>query len=404
MACCAVPNGDAIRSALDAGKEKKALELAKDDARSLDYLAGEILRRAATDEELSERALTVLGQARTRIKPLLRELASVAEDPVVRASSQSLLMRMGDRSHEGELVKALDSDLGLVRAAAVTALLTMEQKRGFHERYLLDTEPEVRMAVVGSLGSGGYPYSQELLRDAARKDPEPGIRAAALRALDPEAEENRDVLREALESDAATLRIAAVTSLGRSPASTDITWAAHLLSPPATSEGIHFAVALVGTDAAHEEARSFLSDALADPSPQVRLSTLTALTGAGMEVDGLSELASDPSHQVRVAWCRLSRKLGTSKMKKRLEILEAVADQKDAPREVLVALAEEKGGYEGIRHKVWALLVAGPADVQRYILVHANRPFQDPALAIWGMKSQDPEIRLQAAAAWLMRK
>jgi HEAT repeat protein len=403
LACCAVPNSDAIRAALEGGKPKKALKLARSDGRSLDYLATEILRRGAGDEEMSEEALAAISRARTRLKPLLREIAAGDGDPVVVAEAQSLLFKMDDRSHEDDLVEALDSDLGLVRAAAVEALLTMQQSRNFHERYILDNEPEVRSALVAHLATAGLPWSQDLLLSAARKDPEPSVRIAAIRALDPLEEQNRDVLKDALKSSDRALRIAAATCLGKEASSMELTWTAHLAALPATEEGIHFASSLLATDKGKEKAAQYLQEALHDESPTIRLATLIVLTSAGSGIDGLEELASDPSAQVRVAWCRLTRKLGTSKAKKRVEILEAIAAGEDAGQDALLALAEEKGGYEKVRSRVWWLLRDGPPDVQRYILVHAIRPFGDPSLAIWGMKAKEGEVRLHAAASWLMR-
>ncbi len=404
MASCAIPNGAAIRSALDEGEPTKALDLARHDDRSLDYLAVELLRHGAGDEELSDRALSMIGLTRTRTKPLLRDLASGAEDPVVRATAQSLLVRMGDRAFSADLVDALESDLGLVRAAAVDALLHLDQSRSFHEHYLLDTEPEVRRAIVLHLSSNALPWSQDLLLDAARKDPDAGVRGAAVRALDPTVEANRDVLKEALDSNEAALRLAAAQALGASSSSMELTWASHLLALPATREGLAFATALLGGDRDNEKAARYLQEALHDESPTMRHAVLVALTGTSTSVEGLDDLSSDPSAQVRVAWCRLTRKLGTSEAKKRLEILESIVGGKEAGRDALVAMAEEKGGYEKVRARVWWLLMDGGPEAQRYVLAHASRPFDDPSLAIWGMKAEDPEVRLQAAAAWLARK
>ena len=230
------------------------------------------------------------------------------------------------------------------------------------------------------------------------------MRSAALRALDPGIEANRDVLKESLGSDEETLRIAAAQALGSSADSLELTWTAHLLAPPATREGLAFATALLGGGEAGGKASRYLQEVLHDPSPSMRHAVLVALTGASTEVEGLDELASDPSAEVRVAWCRLTRKLGTSKAKERLEILESIVGGEEAGRAALVVMAEEKGGYEKVRARVWWLLTDGTPDAQRYVLAHAARPFGDPSLAIWGMQAKAPAVRLQAAAAWLARK
>lgn len=401
---CAIPNASSIRSALDEGELDEALDLARADDRSLDLLAREILVRAALSKETREDALAAIGRVGPRAKPLLKDLAG-AKNRLLAITARSMLYRRGERVHEEELIDALDSQYGLIRAQAVLALLPNDQSRNFHEKYILDNGPTARMAVVRFLAGHDLPWSQLLLVDAARRDPVLEVRSAAVRGLDPEDEQARDLLRESLEDKEKSIRTAAASALGKDATSVELTWAAHLLTLPATDEGMAFASSLLRTDPEQEGALDYLAGAIADDSPQVRLKAATALVSLKLEVDGVDELASDPNPQVRMAWCRLTRKLGTSKRKERLEILKEMVDSEDEhpPLGAWVTIAEEKDGYETIRPKVWHLLAGGSEQEQRYVLVHAIRPFADPSLSIRGMGMEDVLLRVTASAAWLSR-
>ncbi len=404
LASCAIPGAAGIMSALDNGETDRALDLAKGDQRSLDLLAMEIIGRAAIDPQTRDEGLAALCRTGPRARPVLRDL-STASDPLVKVTAWAMLYKRGDRTYEEGLTAALDSELGLVRAQAVDALLAMDQGRAFHERYMLDVEPSVRLSVVTYLKDNEMPWSQLLLADAARRDPDDAVRTAAVAGLDPKDEASRDLLRESLSDGDRGIRLAAVSALGTDPASADLTWAAHLLVLPASEEGIGFASSLLATKEGNDKASTYLTGALGNPSPKIRLCALLALGVAGKKVEGLDDLGSDPSDQVRVAWCRLTRKLGTSEQARRMEILEAiVGESSDAPRlEAWLAMSEEKGGYAKVRAKVWNLLVSGPPPKQRYVLLHAVRPFADPSLAIRGMRLEDLGARLAAAATWLSR-
>jgi HEAT repeat protein len=401
---CAIPNAAGIRSALDDGEHDGAVDLALADQRSLDLLASEILERGARDEKTRDDALGAIRQTGSRANKLLGKLAA-SDDAILSITAKSMLYRRGDRAYQEDLIEALESEYALVRAAAVQALVSIDQSPNFHERYILDNEPTARLAVVQYLATHDVPWAQSLLVDVARKDPDPTVRTTAVSGLDPSEETSRDILREALDDSDRAIRCAAASALGSETDSAQLTWTAHLLIAPVTEEGIRFATALLRADDEYQKAADYLAAGLADESPKVRLLTLVALTGIATEIDGFDALSSDPSAQVRVAWCRLSRKLGTSKPAERIEILEAIVDQKsDAPPlDAWLALAEEKGQYAKIRAKVWHLLTTGKPASQRYIIVHAVRPFDDTPIAIRGMTLDDPTVRFQAAATWLTR-
>jgi len=82
----------------------------------------------------------------------------------------------------------------------------------------------------------------------------------------------------------------------------------------------------------------------------------------------------------------------------------AIVEKEDAGPDALIAMAWEKNGYEAIRARVWWMLASGDEAGRRYVVVHAIRPFDDPPLALRGMKDESARVRLDAALAWLSRK
>ncbi len=427
LACCGIPGMDGIRRAVDKGDPAEAMKIAGDSGPALDFVAMEILRAGAADPGTKDAALASIRAARPRMKPFLDDLARNAECPIVKATAQASLFRMNVTTYEDDLVAGLDSDLGSVRAAAVGALVRVDQTRGFHEHYILDTDPDVRMAVVAWLASHDLPWSGDLLVERAAKDPDPAVRLAAIGGLSPEDDASREVLKAAISGSDGAGRMAAAEALGGSVASVGLTWAEHLLVAPVTAEGIRFAAALATSAAAVKpkgksakakaaaadaalaagRAAEYLSEAIRDESPTVRLDAIGVIASRGLQVDGIDDLASDPSPDVRVAWCRLTRKLGTSEESKRIEMLEEIAlagptGERDA-LPAMLALAEEEGGYARVRSRVWWILPGGDASTQRWVLAHAVRPFGDPSLALWCMKLEDPGVRVSAASAWLSR-
>ena len=95
LACCGIPGMDGIRRAIDKGETAEALEIAGDSARSLDFVAMEILRTGVADPATKETVLAYLRSAGPRMKPLLDEMSRDAECPIVRATAQASLFRMG---------------------------------------------------------------------------------------------------------------------------------------------------------------------------------------------------------------------------------------------------------------------------------------------------------------------
>jgi len=392
---CSVPLAGSIRAALDGGKISLAIDEAKDDAGQLDLVAVETIRRGLDSQE-RQTAIDVICRHPVRLGDLLLDLSLHSEDPGAAAIARSVLYRSGSLEFEPDLEKALASEDGGVRAAAVGALATTRGDRAFFETHALDPDPRVRISVLAYLVTHDSQWGQEILVEAAVSDPDPAVARAAVAGLDPDVDGSREALVASLGSEDASTRVAAAWALGSGGETVE-----GLLVQPATPEGLNHAAALLAGDPGHASASDYLEEAISAPDAQIRLTALVALTRAGVSVPGLESLQHDPSPRVRVAWCHLGRKLRTPEAEARREVLSAVIAE-EASLEALVALAEE-GGTEEARPLVWWLFETGGSSVQRYIIAFAIPTFRDSALAIRGMKSPDPAVRMEAAAAWLSR-
>jgi hypothetical protein len=288
-----------------------------------------------------------------------------------------------------------------VRTAALLALSIERTDRVFFAKHVLDPHPDARLTVVHALARIDAPWSGELLLCAASTDPVPAVRRAAMTALDPDIEDHAEFLVKALDDVDIASRVAASRVLGSSQQGAAMAISSGILEKPASAEGIYFSASALASQVELLSASAYLLEALSDPRENIRLTGLVALTASGARLDGLDDLASDPEDSVKVAWCRMTRTSSSSDRDLRVSVLEQILDG-ESPMEAMLAMAEE-GLYDSVRNLVWWRLKSGSVSDQRYVLAHASHPFGDPALAIAGMQSPDPTVRLTAAASWLTR-
>jgi hypothetical protein len=400
LAACAVPSKDAIMSALGKSDMKAAVDAARKDGRSAAFLARQILIKSSDDESLAEDLARLLAGSGSRMLPVCEALGTSAH-PVIRATCLMKLHLHGKRGALSALEPYLDEGPGLARAAAVGAFLEEDQGKTFYERYIDDPEVEVRLRIVQHLAALEEPWAADMLLDAARHDPEAGVRAVALRALDPEQEVPLEALKLASSDENPVIAIAALEALAGDPKTDSLPWLQAFLTPPVKTGGIHYAAALL-RHGKNQAAEDYLVEAGLSESPTVRQKLLGALRLYGVALKGSVVLADDKNPDVRFAWCLYARKMGHHE-KERIDILRALAKRSDEiALRALVALAEEKSvPYKEIRNKVWKSLTHGDAKAKTYILSFLGRSILDPPLALEAMKDPEPAIRILAAAAYL---
>ena len=398
---CGVPARDAILKALKKSDMQATVEKARNDSRSARFLAQEILKRGADDKATKPTLAGIIRGAGREIMPVIESLKD-GKCKLMKVESLAKLHAFGKGSALDTLEEYLDSDKGLVRAAAVGAFLSMDQGEGFCKKFLLDPEPEIRLATARYLASTGFPWARDLLYDAAGKDPDPRVRETAIRGLDPKEGRDMELLKKIVEGKDTSLILAAMNALAKRPETLQLPWMQEFLTPPVSVEGIHYAAELMKNKEAPPELSGYLSEALASPSPTIRQKLIGALTLHKVALEGTDELAGDKNPEVLLAWAVYARKMDTRE-DKRIKILEKLAALKDAIAiRAIVALSEEKSeSYDKIRKKIWGSLKKGEKKDRIYILSFTGRSIVDPPLAVEAMADDDPVVRLHAAAAYL---
>lgn len=402
LACaCAVPNRDAILKALAKSDVKAAVKAAKEDSRSGRFLAGEILIRSAGEDGLTEALYRLLEGAGREMIPVFEAL----EDSGSTEIGAMCLMKLhlfGKRGALQKLEKYLDAGPGLAKAAAVGAFLEEDQGQGFYEKFIADPEVEVRRRVVLHLASSDEAWASGLLYDAAKNDPDAQVRSAAIRVLDPNDEQHLELLKEITQGDDPVLVLAALAALAGAPEKASLPWLETLLTPPVTTEGLHFAALLFKAGGPSPLIMAYMDEALKSDSPTVRQKALSALRLAGADLEGADALADDKNAEVQLAWCLYERKMNRLE-NRRLAILRSLAKGAEGiVLRAMIALAEEKGaGYGEVRGRIWHALRKGDVKSRIYLLNFLGRSFKDMPLALEAMADDDPEIRMLGAAAYL---
>ncbi|MFH1434959.1 MAG: HEAT repeat domain-containing protein [Pseudomonadota bacterium] len=400
-AFCGVPARDAILNALGKSDLQTAVEKARNDSRSARFLAIEVLKSGADDKATKPALAGIIRGAGREIMPVIESLKD-GKCKRLKVESLAKLHAFGKGSALDKLEEYLDSDKGLVRAAAVGAFLSMDQGEGFCKKFLLDPEPEIRLATARYLASTGFPWARDLLFDAAGKDPDPRVRETAIRGLDPKEGRDMELLKSIVEGQDTNLILAALKALAGRPETLKLPWMQEFLTPPVSVEGIHYAAELMKNKEMTPQISEYLAAALSSSSPTIRQKLIGALTLHKVALEGACELAGDKNPEVLLAWAVYARKMSTLE-DKRIEVLEKLAARKDdIALRALVALSEEKSvSYDKIRKKIWGLIKKGEKKDRIYILSFTGRSIVDPPLAVEAMADDDPVVRLHAAAAYL---
>jgi hypothetical protein len=183
-----------VRSAADRRDPEAAIEAygALRDAKgphpgALARVAMAVLEDAALgdDDGLRDAALSELRMAERAGEPALRRIvdADAPEAAVARAVALEVLASRGRRGRRRALRGLLDGDDPRVVAAAVTALDAVRDRArllAFMDRPTSVVRAAAARQLAGARASAEVRWA---LADAARRDPDPAVRAAATRAL-----------------------------------------------------------------------------------------------------------------------------------------------------------------------------------------------------------------------------
>src|SRR5207247_1009811 len=125
----------------------------------------------------------------------------------------AILAESGSQSARNALRSHIDSEDPEIRAAAVSGL-AIDVDRAQLLALAAESSTRVRAAAVARLGElAPESEARSVLEERARIDPDPGVRAAAVRALGSFGQPAISLIRERLSDPIASVRMAAVASL-----------------------------------------------------------------------------------------------------------------------------------------------------------------------------------------------
>jgi hypothetical protein len=406
-----------IVDAADRGDVADALarydELARADGDDLELLARVALAvleaaTASDDAEVRGDAVRELATGGTLAEPALERIARGTGPSAMQA-----LAALGRRGHADSLrmlrglVEHADAE---VRAAAVLALDPRED-RSVLFALCAETSAVVRASATLRLGALGPDDAEALalLEERARVDPEPSVRAAAVRALGSYEAAAISGLRDRLSDPSASVRFVVLEALVRADREGARATIGSLLAMPPAMESIEAARILASTvggpaevpsDADREIALAYLRQALYAPDPNLRSQAGIALVGIPGRDDLLADLGAalgretDADATLSLARAILRRDATASDARDRLRALAAdPTGLVGVQAAIELASHDEPAGLDALR-----AAIGGIEGRLRRLAVHAlARDARRPAETRPLLEDGDPRVRVAAA-------
>ena len=406
----AVESGD-VRAALDQYDRYRAREGV--DEELLREIAVALLVSAATgdDPRARDASLTQLNLAGHAGVSVLEDLSERPESPVARAKALRLLAARGDRGARSELRGLLGSEDADVLAAAVSTLDGGDDARLF--AFLNHTAAVVRESAARRLVDSAPSVEVRLsLSDVARVDPEPSVRAAALRSLAAFGPKAFDAIRSRLSDATPRVRMAAVGALARADRARAVSVLGALLRIAPSKAGVEAARVLAaprpGPDGERDTvdviARSFLYQTLESGDPRLRSQAAVALSTLPWDVtmaDGLVErMRTDANDAVRLSLALLLVE-SDSIREPALSTLRALAATGRSMPSVQAAAALAARGESTAIRRLETLVGSDLTPVRRVAARALGRRAGKPDAARRALRDRDIQVRIAAAGGIL---
>lgn len=379
------------------------------DAGLLARVAEALLAREARSQDRVTRrgAVAELAMAGAAGRPLLERLAWAPGPPHVEALEA--LARRGDTHAERWLRGLVDDDDPEVRAAAVLGL-DVRLDRALLLAAMTDPHPRARALAAERLGRAAPDsVARRALEDAARLDPDVGVRATAVRALGSFGREAVGALLDQLGAPEPSLRLAAVTALCQADRDAARGLVGTLLARPASSAAVEAARWLAATApqaTGHRDvdAEATLRQALASHDPALRAQAGVALASwpdaASFGPAVQEALSAETDDGVRLALARalLQTEAGRAHALEALRALARASQTMDGLQAAALLAAAGDAEAPG-----WIAPFLGRAEpslrqaAARAIARDAGRPDEVRAL----LRDADVQVRLAAAGALL---
>ncbi|MEM9191515.1 MAG: HEAT repeat domain-containing protein [Myxococcota bacterium] len=383
------------------------------DGDLLAHVAALVLEEAARSEDEAQQraALSQLTLAGTAGYPILERLGAGDSPLPVRARALQVLARRGDGDAQAALRGFLDEDDPEVLSAAVEALDGGDDEAQLIV-YLEHTGASVRQAAAGRLvGAAPSGAARAALAEAARVDPEPRVRARAVRSLGAYGQAAFEYIRERLSDPDASVRLGAVSALVEADRSRALAAVGSLLEIAPSRAGIEAARLLAMESGEEGEepsegavlARAFLRRALASGDASVRSQAAVALTSLrpsdDLTADLVAQMEEDSEASVRVALATLLLNQSAAEDKAR-ETLQAVAEGEGMPAVQAAAALARNGDADAVPLLLEAMR-EGPPSERRVAARAVARDALRPDEARTALRDEDEIVRIHAAGGIL---
>ena len=404
-----------VRSAVDARDVSRSLdeydrfreEEGGGDPGLLALVAALVLEQAVVrgNDDQRDAAFHQLSLAGTAADPALDRLAEGADDPAIRARALGVLVTRGDSGARAELRGMLDSDDTRIVAEAARTLDAPDDTPKLLE-LLVHTGGDVRAAAARGLAGAAPAGSVYVaLAEAARVDPIPKVRAAAVRSLGAFGAQAFETLRERLSDADQSVRMAAVGALVEADRPQALAVVGSLLEMAPSPAGVEAArvIAASGGEGA-ETARAFLRRALVSGEANVRSHAAVALSGLPDNeslVPALAEaLESEQDPQVRRALASILADRPATRAKA-LEALRAMMTEEEGMARVQAAAALAEHEPAAAIPVLTEAMQEGEPDVRRTAARALARDALSPDAARTALRDADVLVRIHAAGGIL---
>ena len=406
----------AVSSAIDArdlGGAIAAYERVRasdgDDGGLLSRIAELLLEdeAASTEADRRDAALHQLALAGTSGRSALERLGAAGS-----AHALAVLAEAGSDSAKHALRDHIESEDPDVRAAAVLGL-SIDDDRARLLTLAVESSTRVRAAAVARLSElAPETEARAVLEERARIDPDPSVRAAAVRALGSFGTTEITLIRERLSDPMASVRMAAVAALLHADRDGGRAVLAALLETPPSVQGIE-AARLLGTAVERDQpptdqdassARAYLMGALSAPEPALRSQAAVALStlrGPGQVQTALSAaLARETDGGVKLAIARALLPLADGEHDA-LEAIRALAageiTMTSLQAAIVLAIRHEDAGLA----QVEAAMHGADIPLRRIAARSLARDAMMPERAEPALSDPDALVRIQAAGGIL---
>ncbi|MET0388079.1 MAG: HEAT repeat domain-containing protein [Polyangiales bacterium] len=273
-----------VQQQVERGEYAAALQLYERDGRDASVLRAfseSLLLEAARSSDPAQHrsAFVELGLLGRRADGLLEQLAEPAEPGLVRAEALRILTALGDGGARSELRSLLANPDADVVDRAYSAL-DPEHDRALLVPALAGPRLPRRRAALQCLGRTDTSYF-DALREVARLDPDPPLRAAALSALERYGRAALPPLEAAFTDPDEQVRATALAGFARVAAPEDLVRIDGKLGSGSNTESVALAGALLHAQTPHDAERAWavLRAGLSALDPALRARSTSALFG-----------------------------------------------------------------------------------------------------------------------------